>query len=88
MSDPYASPLYRKARPIVLAAAAWRCQIRGPRCTQVASTVDHVIPIAYGGTNDLGNLRAACVACNCRGGAHIVAAKRRGQSVGRNSRRW
>jgi 5-methylcytosine-specific restriction endonuclease McrA len=29
-------------------------------------TIDHVIPLSKGGTNDIENLVAACKACNCR----------------------
>jgi 5-methylcytosine-specific restriction endonuclease McrA len=29
-------------------------------------TVDHKIPLARGGTNDIGNLAPACRSCNCR----------------------
>ena len=28
--------------------------------------VDHVVPLSKGGAHELGNLRAACVGCNCR----------------------
>lgn len=31
--------------------------------------VDHVVPVARGGTSDLENLQAVCAACNMRKGA-------------------
>jgi 5-methylcytosine-specific restriction protein A len=40
------------------------CQIRGPRCTWWATTTDHVIAKANGGTDDPTNLQAACRPCN------------------------
>ena len=48
------------------------CQIRTPKCKGVATTVDHIIPVATAKqngltpmeTNSLMNLRAACTACN------------------------
>jgi 5-methylcytosine-specific restriction endonuclease McrA len=37
------------------------CQIKGPRCTFVATQVDHVIPVEAGGARyDPANLRASC----------------------------
>lgn len=33
-------------------------------CDQLATTVDHIIPLARGGTNYEGNLAPACVHCN------------------------
>lgn len=35
--------------------------------------VDHVIPIARGGTNDIGNLRIACPSCNLKKGARSAS---------------
>jgi hypothetical protein len=32
-------------------------------------TIDHVFPVALGGTNDVGNLVTACRACNLTKGA-------------------
>lgn len=32
---------------------------------QPATTADHVIPLARGGSNYIGNILPACVACNC-----------------------
>ena len=36
---------------------------------RVAGSVDHIIPIKHGGTNDELNLRWACRSCNCSRGA-------------------
>lgn len=52
-------PAYRRLRAEILAA--------NPVCVYCgapATTVDHVIPVAKGGTSDPGNLVAACIACN------------------------
>lgn len=51
--------------------------MRGPRCTVIATTVDHIIPKRLGGTDHPSNLRAACAPCNYRGGARITNAQRR-----------
>jgi 5-methylcytosine-specific restriction endonuclease McrA len=87
-ADPYANQAYRQARPAVLEAAGYHCQIRAPGCTWLATTVDHVVPLAMGGTHSPQNLRAACLHCNSMGGGRITQAKRRAGRVGRRSRRW
>jgi 5-methylcytosine-specific restriction endonuclease McrA len=48
----------------VLARDGYRCKIRGPRCTGVATEVDHVVLKSQGGRDEPPNLRASCVACN------------------------
>ena len=59
------TPAWRRVRLLVLARDGWQCQIKGPRCTGTADTVDHIVPLADGGPMyDLGNLRAACARCN------------------------
>ena len=50
--------------------------MRGPTCTGTATTVDHIVPIAEGGDDHPGNLRAACVPCNGRGGAALANGRR------------
>ena len=37
-------------------------------------TLDHVLPIAWGGTNELANLQPVCHACNTRKGAQLPEA--------------
>ena len=37
-----------------------------------ATTVDHVVPKAQGGTDELSNLVAACLKCNARKGAQSL----------------
>ena len=62
-------PAYRgpwaTVRKQILARDAHTCQIRGPRCTTQANTVDHIIPVNSGGAWwDPDNLRATCRNCN------------------------
>ncbi|SKL75201.1 Bacteriophage protein [Mycobacteroides abscessus subsp. massiliense] len=52
-----------------------QCQIRGPRCTVIATEVDHVTAVAFGGSDDLGNLQAACHNC------HATKSGREGRSA-------
>jgi 5-methylcytosine-specific restriction enzyme A len=68
---------YRALRLAVLDRDRWLCQIGGPRCTKAATEVDHIVARADGGPVwDTTNLRAACRACNSRGGAEMTNARR------------
>ena len=49
----------------VLDRDGYRCRY----CGQPASTVDHIIPKAHGGTDDRSNLVACCRSCNSVKGA-------------------
>jgi 5-methylcytosine-specific restriction endonuclease McrA len=33
-------------------------------CGRAGGTIDHIDPVVHGGTNDWGNLTAACTSCN------------------------
>ncbi len=50
------------------------CQIRGPKCKGLSTTVDHVLPLSTHPelAHVRTNLRGACTACNYRGGAKIT----------------
>jgi 5-methylcytosine-specific restriction endonuclease McrA len=53
-----------------------------------ATTVDHIIPLAYGGALlDRTNLRPACARCNYRAGQKITAQILRTRSAIRKARR-
>lgn len=41
-----------------------RCQLCGRKITYQDATVDHIMPKAMGGVNDVSNLQIACYACN------------------------
>ncbi|MET0997055.1 MAG: HNH endonuclease [Mycobacterium sp.] len=41
-----------------------QCVGRGPRCLVTASEVDHIQPVAEGGTDDMSNLVSVCKACH------------------------
>ena len=60
MSSPYASAEYKRNRKIVLESAHYQCHY----CNQDATTADHIIPVSFGGGNELSNLLPACVSCN------------------------
>jgi 5-methylcytosine-specific restriction enzyme A len=43
-----------------------QCQSCGQTQVQVNLTVDHIIPLARGGSNDISNLQTLCQQCNQR----------------------
>lgn len=51
---------YRKKRKLILKRDNHICLY----CGQQATTVDHIIPISKGGTDDDDNLVSACTTCN------------------------
>ena len=50
--------------PIVLARDEWYCQWCDTGLHEDNWSIDHVIPISKGGTNELHNLQAMCRSCN------------------------
>lgn len=64
------------------------CQYCGKTIRTLASAhIDHIVPLAQGGSNDEDNLVLACVACNRKKGARTPRqAKMR--SPGKTSRSW
>lgn len=73
-------------RPAVLERDGYRCQVRGARCTVVATTVDHIDPVVLHGTEvpPLDRLRAACRSCNSSLGARLTGAARRYEGPSRS----
>jgi 5-methylcytosine-specific restriction endonuclease McrA len=88
MTDPYKARQYQVNRRLVLEAAGFRCEVRGPTCTTTATTADHIVPVSAGGSSELQNLRAACRSCQNRQGGQIRQAIGRSRLIGRRSRRW
>lgn len=51
---------YQKNRKILLSEKKF-CEICRER---IADSVDHIVPLSFGGTNNLSNLRPTCLTCN------------------------
>jgi 5-methylcytosine-specific restriction enzyme A len=53
-------------RNTIFKRAGRQCEVvtNGVRCDAVATQVDHIIPLAEGGTHDLTNLAAICAGCH------------------------
>lgn len=57
-------PIPRKLRHIVFQRDDYMCRECGATNKQTRLHVDHIIPVAKGGTNDLDNLQTLCEDCN------------------------
>ncbi|MBE6509535.1 MAG: hypothetical protein E7Z77_09020 [Methanobrevibacter sp.] len=57
-------PIPRKLRHQVFQRDGYRCRECGATNKQTRLHVDHIRPVAKGGTNDLSNLQTLCEACN------------------------
>ncbi|MFC4116470.1 HNH endonuclease [Nonomuraea zeae] len=54
---------WRRRRTLVLSRDGRRCYV----CRQLgANEVDHIVPVARGGTHDLTNLAAICASCHLK----------------------
>lgn len=51
-------------RKVVYAKTKGRCALCGKFMDYDSFTVDHIVPLAKGGTNNMDNLQAACYVCN------------------------
>lgn len=65
-------PIPSAVRRHVYARDGYRCVYCGRSGRSLRLTIDHVHPVAYGGTNDIGNLVTACRACNLTKGARVM----------------
>jgi CRISPR/Cas system Type II protein with McrA/HNH and RuvC-like nuclease domain len=74
-------PLSQRTRFRVLEAYNYRCFYCGRGADVVALEVDHVFPVARGGTDDQSNLVPACEACNSGKSDRIVSALPESQRV-------
>lgn len=76
---------WRQVRTVVLGRDGYRCQLRGDKCTEIATEVDHLVPVSAGGALlDPDNCRAACGTCNRSRGGRIGAAITNAQRVTSN----
>ncbi len=63
------TPIPRRLRFEVFKRDSFKCQYCGAGRPNVELHVDHIRPVAHGGTNDITNLITACAACNMGKGA-------------------
>ena len=74
----YSTAAWQKTRRAILARDGRLCQLRGPKCTGIATTVHHLLPSSQYPRLffDASNLAAACRHCNYSGGREIQLANR------------
>jgi hypothetical protein len=65
-------PIPTTVRRRVYARDGYTCVYCGRRGRGILLTIDHVFPVALGGTNDVGNLVTACRPCNLTKGARLL----------------
>src|SRR5947199_10578904 len=81
---PARKPISKKVRFEVFKRDCFKCQYCGAEAPNVLLHVDHIKPVAEGGTNELMNLITACAACNAGKAAvplsdHSALAKHKAQ---------
>ncbi len=59
-------PIPLEVRKYVFERDQYLCQSCGKNQTHSKLTIDHIIALAIGGTNDLSNLQTLCFDCNRR----------------------
>ena len=59
-------PLPQAVRDYVFQRDQYRCQSCGCFPAEDCLQVDHILPLAQGGSNDLSNLQTLCQTCNLR----------------------
>jgi hypothetical protein len=67
-------PIPPTIRRQIYARDRYTCVYCGRRGRRRLLTIDHVFPVALGGSNDVGNLVTACRACNLTKGARLLDA--------------
>lgn len=57
-------PIPAEVRKYVFQRDKYQCQSCGKTTTETQLTIDHIIPLARGGQNDISNLQTLCSRCN------------------------
>jgi 5-methylcytosine-specific restriction enzyme A len=53
-----------EVRKYVLQRDNYQCQSCGKKASETQLNIDHIIPLAQGGKNDISNLQTLCQNCN------------------------
>lgn len=63
-SRPKRKAISKKLRLLILERDGYRCRLCGRTAKDTKLEVDHITPVAKGGTDSLSNLRTLCIDCN------------------------
>jgi 5-methylcytosine-specific restriction endonuclease McrA len=64
-------PIPREVRKYVFERDRYQCQSCGKTQLEAQLTIDHIIPLALGGQNDISNLQTLCWTCNQQKKHHL-----------------
>lgn len=78
---PERKPISKKLRFDVFKRDFFTCQYCGATPPSVILQIDHVHPVAHGGTNDIDNLVTSCSSCNQGKGARPLNAKSKSSTL-------
>lgn len=66
-------PIPDSVRQYVFQRNNYQCQSCGKTHQETQLTIDHIIPLAKGGSNDISNLQTLCFNCNRQKRHHLDA---------------
>ncbi len=61
----------KEVRTYVFQRDNFQCKSCGKTTHESELTIDHIIPLAKGGTNDISNLQTLCLSCNVKKKDHF-----------------
>lgn len=64
-------PIPPEVRKYVYERDSYQCQSCGETNQETQLTIDHIIPLAKGGQNDISNLQTLCLKCNQKKKHHL-----------------
>lgn len=59
-------PIPKSVQNYIFKRDNYQCKSCGKTAQQIQLNVDHIIPLAQGGSNDISNLQTLCKLCNQR----------------------
>lgn len=57
-------PIPEAVRRYVFDRDRWQCKGCGQKGNEATLEIDHIVPLALGGSNDISNLQVLCRSCN------------------------